>query len=185
MSHTLSGTQLSDLPFSPPSVPPPSGFPNALSLSFDSLRFSPFTLPGFPCSPSGSAYSALCLFPFIQSCFAPTAAPQALTIDLQLCFPLPSLSFVHSGLGSDYSASASSFPFFLNSPHSGSLSAIIHPNSCLFPYNLPDFGTQLCCNPFLHTSLASQRLQLMSSIALSVSKLYFRIFPIALALGSE
>ena len=168
--HTLPGTQLSDLPFSPPSVPPPSGFPNALISPFGSFRFSPFTLPGFPCSPSGSAYSARCLFPFILSCFAPTAVPQALAIALQSRFPLLSLSFVRSSLGSDYSASVSSVPFFLNSPHSGLLSAVIHPFACLFPCSLPDFGTQLCCNSLLPTDFASQRLQSMLSITPSVSE---------------
>ena len=73
---TLTDTQLSDLPFSPPSVPPPSGFPNAPHSPLGSCRSSPFTLSGFPYSPSGSAYSACCLFPFILICFTPTAVPQ-------------------------------------------------------------------------------------------------------------
>ena len=69
-------TQLSDLPFGPPSVPPPSGFPNAPLSPLSSCGSSPFTLSGFPYSPSGSAYSACCLFPFALPCFAPTAVPQ-------------------------------------------------------------------------------------------------------------
>ena len=64
-SCTLPDTQLSVLPFSPPSVPPPSGFPNAPISPLGSFGSSPFTLSGFPYSPSGSAYSACCLFPFI------------------------------------------------------------------------------------------------------------------------
>ena len=77
-SCTLLDTQLSDLPFGPPSVPPPSGFPNAPLSPLGSCGSSPFTLSGFPYSPSGSAYSACCLFPFILPCFAPTAVPQVI-----------------------------------------------------------------------------------------------------------
>ena len=100
-SLPLLDTQLPVLPFSPPSVPPPSGFPNALISAFASFRSSPFTLSGFPYSPSGSAYSALCLFPFVLSCFAPTAVPQALislpAFQLSMpCFPLRYRSFVRT-----------------------------------------------------------------------------------------
>ena len=78
-SLSVLDTQLSVLPFSPPPVPPPSGFPSAPMSPFDSIRFSPSTLSGFPYSPSRSAYSACCLFPFVLPCFAPTAVPQVLT----------------------------------------------------------------------------------------------------------
>ena len=60
-------TQLPVLPFSPPPVPPPSGFPNAPDLFFNSSRFSPSLPPGFPFGLSGSAYSALLFVPFRSS----------------------------------------------------------------------------------------------------------------------
>ena len=60
-------TQLPVLPFSPPSVPPPRGFPNALTLSFVRIRSSPFLAPGFPFASLGSAYSALLFVPFRSS----------------------------------------------------------------------------------------------------------------------
>ena len=85
----LPDTQLPVLPFSPPSVPPPSGFPNAPTSPLGSFGSSPFTLSGFPYSPSGSAYSARCLFPFALPCFAPTAVPQVLPFCFCLrAFPL-------------------------------------------------------------------------------------------------
>ena len=60
--------------------------------------FSPYSRPGFPCHLSGSVYSAVCQFPFILPCFAPTAVPQVLTffsLSTSLrCFALPPLSFV-------------------------------------------------------------------------------------------
>ena len=59
-------TQLPVLPFSPPSVPPPRGFPNALTLSFVRIRSSPVLAPGFPFTSLGSAYSAL-LFVSVRS----------------------------------------------------------------------------------------------------------------------
>ena len=46
--------------------------------SFRLPRFSPSVPPGFPCVPSGSKYSASCLFPFILPSFAPTAVPLVL-----------------------------------------------------------------------------------------------------------
>ena len=60
-------TQLPVLPFSPPSVPPPSGFPNALTPSFVLARSSPFLATGFPFMSPGSAYSALLFVPFRSS----------------------------------------------------------------------------------------------------------------------
>ena len=60
-------TQLPVLPFSPPSVPPPSGFPNALASSFVLARSSPFLTPGFPFASLGSAYSALLFVPVRSS----------------------------------------------------------------------------------------------------------------------
>ena len=141
-SLPLLDTQLPVLPFSPPSVPPPSGFPNALNSAFASFRSSPFTLSGFPYSPSGSAYSALCLFPFVLSCFAPTAVPQALIsfpafLLSMLCFPLRHLSFVRFRLGSDYSASC----FFLSLlPHSPSQwVSCVHLSTFRLPVSMHPF----------------------------------------------
>ena len=107
-------------------------------------------------------YSAFCLFPFVLSCFAPTAVPQALTIPsvfrLPLrCFPLLPLSFVRFRLGSDYSASVSSFPFFPVFPHSGSPGAFIHLPFCLFPCFPSGFGTQHSCNSFLRFTVSHHR----------------------------
>ena len=60
-------TQLPVLPFSPPSVPPPSGFPNALTSSFVLARSSSSLPTGFPFGSSDSAYSALLFVPFRSS----------------------------------------------------------------------------------------------------------------------
>ena len=60
-------TQLPVLPFSPPSVPPPRGFPNALTFPFVLARSSPFLTPGFPFASLGSAYSAFLFVPFRSS----------------------------------------------------------------------------------------------------------------------
>ena len=60
-------TQLPVLPFSPPSVPPPSGFPNALASSFVLARSSSSLPTGFPFGTSDSAYSALLFVPFRSS----------------------------------------------------------------------------------------------------------------------
>ena len=126
-SLSLPVTKLSVLPFSPPSVPPPSGFPNALTFAFASARSSPFTQAAFASCPSGSAYSACCLFPFILPCFAPTAVPQVLTsVPLRflrfpsMCSRAARFLSSTSGLEPDYSASVSSFPFFHVLPRPGS-----------------------------------------------------------------
>ena len=60
-------TQLPVLPFSPPSVPPPSGFPNALTPSFVLARSSSSLPTGFPFDLSDSAYSALLFVPVRSS----------------------------------------------------------------------------------------------------------------------
>ena len=64
---SLPVTKLSVLPFSPPSVPPPSGFPNALASSFVLARSSSSLPTGFPFGLSDSAYSALLFVPFRSS----------------------------------------------------------------------------------------------------------------------
>ena len=66
-SGQLPDTQLPVLPFGPPPVPPPSGFPNAQSFPFSPLRFSPFLSTGFPFEFPGSAYSALLFVSFRPS----------------------------------------------------------------------------------------------------------------------
>ena len=66
-SGQLPDTQLPVLPFSPPPVPPPSGFPNAPTASFVAVGFPPSLPPGFPFGTSGSAYSALLFVPFRSS----------------------------------------------------------------------------------------------------------------------
>ena len=63
----LPDTQLPVLPFSPPPVPPPSGFPNAPGPFFNLPGFSPSLPPGFPCRTPGSAYSALLFVSFRSS----------------------------------------------------------------------------------------------------------------------
>ena len=82
---------------------------------------SPSPRPGFPCLPSGSVYSASCLFPFVLPSFAPTAVP--LVLPFQVSPPGSTLGFrslsITSALASHYSASVSSFPLFPFPPHSG------------------------------------------------------------------
>ena len=150
----------------------PSGFPNALSFAFALLKFSPFTLSRFQYSPSGSAYSARCSFPFILPCFAPTAVPQVLTSAslrlLQVTFvcSLAALSLsLLCGLEPNYSALCFFLSLLLTFPSQWflyrcfrSLSPfqaytfcfrspfpLIFLSSSLFPCCLPGFGTQLCC----------------------------------------
>ena len=82
--------QLPVLPFSPPSVPPPSGFPNAPSFPFSPLRFSPSLPPGFPSGTSGSAYSASLFVPFRSSLLrshSRSTGASVLLRFLQLTFP--------------------------------------------------------------------------------------------------
>ena len=62
-SLPVSDTQLPVLPFSPPSVPPPSGFPNALAYPFVPARSSSSLPTGFPFGLSDSAYSASLFVP--------------------------------------------------------------------------------------------------------------------------
>ena len=88
--RSLPDTQLPVLPFSPPSVPPPSGFPNALCFPFSPLRFSPSMPPGFPFGLSGSAYSALLFVSFRSSLLrshSRSTGASVLLRFLQLPFP--------------------------------------------------------------------------------------------------
>ena len=65
--RSVPDTQLPVLPFSPPSVPPPSGFPNALTPSFVLARSSSSLPTGFPFDLSDSAYSASLFVPVRSS----------------------------------------------------------------------------------------------------------------------
>ena len=133
-------TQLPVLPFSPPSVPPPSGFPNALALSFVQTRSSSSLPPGFPFGLSDSAYSAL-LFVSVRSSLLrshsrSTGAPASFrfypSIYWFVLASVPSAStqlslsfrFVSVCLGLCYLVSVSSVPFFKLPPHSGFPSAL-------------------------------------------------------------
>ena len=101
-------TQLPVLPFSPPSVPPPRGFPNALTFSFVLARSSPFLTPGFPFASLGSAYSALLFVPFrsslLRSHSRSTGAPASFRSYPFICWFV--LASVRSPLSSQ-----SAFPF--------------------------------------------------------------------------
>ena len=190
----------------------PSGFPNALSFAFALLKFSPFTLSRFQYSPSGSAYSARCSFPFILPCFAPTAVPQVLTSAslrlLQVTFvcSLAALSLsLLCGLEPDYSALCFFLSLLLTFPSQWFLyrcfrsrsrfrlaPSVSVPRSRLSSF-LPacfhavfqDSVLSFAAHSFLHGSFASQRLP--SSVDLcsaSFRPLPFRPFPLACALGS-
>ena len=102
-------TQLPVLPFSPPSVPPPRGFPNALTLSFVQIRSSSSLPTGFPFGLSDSAYSALLFVPFrsslLRSHSRSTGAPASFR----------SYPFIHWFVLASV-RSASTQPRFLNCP---------------------------------------------------------------------
>ena len=133
-------TQLPVLPFSPPSVPPPSGFPNAPRLPFVRLRSSSSLPPGFPFGLSDSAYSAF-LFVSVRSSllrshsrstgasdsvrFYPSIFGFVLASVLSASTQLSlSFRFVSVCLGLCYLVSVSSVPFFELPPHSGFPSAL-------------------------------------------------------------
>ena len=88
--RSVPDTQLPVLPFSPPPVPPPSGFPNALTVPFVPVRSSPSLPPGFPSGLSGSAYSAFLFVPFHASLLrshSRSAGASVLLRFLRLLFP--------------------------------------------------------------------------------------------------
>ena len=105
----LPDTQLPVLPFSPPSVPPPSGFPNALAPSFVLARSSSSLPTGFPFGLSDSAYSASLFVPFrsslLRSHSRSTGAPASFR----------SYPFIHWFVLASV-RSASTQPRFLNCP---------------------------------------------------------------------
>ena len=89
----LPDTQLPVLPFSPPPVPPPSGFPNAPDLSFNSSGSSPSLPPGFPYGLSGSAYSAFLFVSFRASLIRSHSCSSGASVLLRLLqLPFPDLS---------------------------------------------------------------------------------------------
>ena len=90
--------------------------------------------PGFPCLLSRFPYSAFCLFPFVLPGFASRSCSTGayLLLALSVSVLLFPLSFVRFFSGSDYSASALSFPFFPVSPGSGSLRCLF----ILVPFRL-------------------------------------------------
>ena len=108
----LPDTQLPVLPFSPPSVPPPSGFPNALTSSFVLARSAPFFSTGFPFEFPGSAYSALLFVPvrssLLRSHSRSTGAPTSFrfypSIRRLVLAPVPSASTL------DFSSPSASLP---------------------------------------------------------------------------
>ena len=127
--------------------------------------FSPYFRPGFPCHLSGFVNSAFCMFPFVPSCFAPTAVPQAPAVPsvfrLPLRrFPLLPLTFVCFRLGSDYSALCFPFPSSRFSLTDGSF-------RCFYPHSLPPV-TRL---PFLLRYSAF--LQFLSPLTVSHHRCYF------------
>ena len=144
----------SSFPLSPDSalqLLPRSSLP--LSLPF----FSPSTSSGFPSSAFGSAYSAFRSFPFVLPSFASTAVPLVLAFRslpaFVLCFCFLSSA---SALGSDYSASALSFPFFPFSPG-------MVPSVLPYPFPLPSVAIlplplwySAFCSSFLAVRFASQ-----------------------------
>ena len=132
------------LPFRCFPFPPRASFLGAPSL-LSSLRFPlPPRLVSHPFSPVLLTWFSAS-FPFVLPNFTPAAVPLVL-VPLSPSFPpvpssrfpLPSLSFVRSGLGSDYSASVSSFPFFPASPLGGSFRCCPLPfvSSVPLPYPL-------------------------------------------------
>ena len=91
-------TQLPVLPFSPPSVPPPSGFPNALTSSFVLARSSPFLSTGFPFEFPGSAYSASLFVPVRSSLLRSHSRSTGAPASFRFC---PSIRwFVHASVHS-------------------------------------------------------------------------------------
>ena len=87
-SGQLPDTQLPVLPFGPPSVPPPSGFPNAPSFPFSPLRFSPSLPPGFPFGTSGSAYSALLFVSFRSSLIRSHSRSSGAALTFRILLPI-------------------------------------------------------------------------------------------------
>ena len=158
-----------------------------LLIYFRFSGFSPYSRPGFPCLLSGSVYLAICQFPFILPCFAPTAVPQVLAWRFPFRFftlafrPSFLLSFVRFFSGFDYSAFRFFFSLCFFSLTVGPKLSSFHNLFRLFPYFRFCFGTQPLLrflSPLLfHLTAASHS---NSSFFLSASG----CFPLAFALGS-
>ena len=115
-------------------------------------RFPVFSLrpAWFPMPSSGYRYLAFCLFPFTHSCFAPTAALQAITFCFRFwCFSLSRAFFRPLGSGSCYSDfrfslfPSSRFPLTVVLPV-----PIYPPSVCLFPCALPVLVLSMLHLPF-------------------------------------
>ena len=155
-----------------------------------SLSGFPLSLrPDFSCLPSRFSYSAFLFVSFRPSLIRSHSRFSGASLLLSLSgFPLASAFFRPLPLGSDYSASVSSFPYFPASPHSGSSGAASPPFSFLafplpsglFPCLPSDSGTRLAAIPFSLRRLASQQLLRRPSLL----PFGFRPFPLAFALGS-
>ena len=87
-SGQLPDTQLPVLPFGPPPVPPPSGFPNAPDSSFNSSGSSPSLPPGFPFGLSGSAYSAFLFVSFHASLLRSHSRSTGASLTFRILLPI-------------------------------------------------------------------------------------------------
>ena len=97
------------------------------------------------------------------------------------CRPLP---FVHVRFRARLLSSLFlPFPSSTFSLTAGPVCFLFRHSLRLFPCGLPAFGTQPCCNSFLHRPFASQRLPSSADPARTFLCL-FRSFPLACALGS-
>ena len=184
---------------------------SAFCFSFPDFPRSPHSwLPGSSVSPLGSPaffrflrlvshahspvlqYSAICLFPFVLPCFAPTAVPQVLAffrLSASLRhFPCIRLSFVRSMFRFRLLS-----PLFLPFPSSrlpltvvlfGVASVFrlppIHHPSGLFPCLRSGFGTWLSCSSLSRSSTVAPQ------VLLQIPASFFRstAAPLAFALGS-
>ena len=146
--------------------------------------FSPCFRPGFPCLLFRFRVLGFLFVSFRPSLFrshsCSTGAHLFPSCDFTEVFSL-AFAFLSSGerLGSDYSASVSSFPSSRLLPHSGSSGALIHRLFRLFPCFPSDFGTRHSCDSFLRSLFRI-------TSATSAAGLLFpaRPFPLAFALGS-
>ena len=164
--------------------------PHSWLLRCSCLTFVPQVLPLLPGLVSRAFFSVLCTW--LSVCFlssSPASLPQLFhrrspflpSFNFHFrCFPLLPLSFVRFRLGSDYSASVSSFPFFPFFPHSGFPGAFIHLPFRLFPCFPFGFGTQPSCN-FLSPLTVSRHRRYFSCFPFPCG---FQVFPLAFALGS-
>ena len=128
--------------------------------------------PSFPCFASDSKYSASCSFPFVLPSFAPAAVSLVLTLCFRFrSFPLASAFFRPLPPGSDYSASALSFPFTPASPTQRFFPVPIYPRSQP-PVSMRPFPVwySAFCSSFLPLRFASQRLTLRPDLPFGLAR---------------